>query len=100
MFACGSVLPRDCSVSGGGSQFDIATLQAEAEERALAEIRERRYVTEARVVRSEVGPMPPTKVSPNEPLSRRSVSWWRCSRMRLPSSSKGCYRVGELTGGR
>ena len=49
------VLREIVSVSRDESQYDIATLQARAEERALAEIRERRYVSGARVVRSEFG---------------------------------------------
>jgi hypothetical protein len=50
-----SVLREIASVTSGDSTFDLATLLARAEERALAEILGRRFVTGARVVKSEFG---------------------------------------------
>jgi hypothetical protein len=95
-----SVLREIASVSGGGSQFDIATLQAEAEERALSEIRERRYVTEARVVRSEVG-----FYAADEGVAQRTAEPTFRVLVEMQSNEvskliERLYRVGELTGGR
>lgn len=95
-----SVLREIVSVSGGGSQFDIATLQARAEERALAEIRERRYVSGARVVRSEFG-----FYAADEGVAQRTAepTFRVLVEMQTNELSKlieRLYRVGELTGGK
>jgi hypothetical protein len=95
-----SVLREIVSVSRDESQFDIATLQARAEERALAEIRERRYVSGARVVRSEFG-----FYAADEGVAQRTAepTFRVLVEMQTNEVSKlieKLYRVGELTGGK
>jgi len=93
-----SVLREIASVTSGESTFDIATLLARAEERAVAEILERRFVSGARVVKSEFG-----FYTADEGVSQRTAepTFRVLVEMQSDEFSKlieKLYLFGELTG--